>query len=82
MLGMQLHFFCDASSYARGCVCYMRITHEDGGIDCNILTGKSLLADDGKRTIPQLELEAALEKRARFGRLHDYVLVKFVSGFA
>ena len=61
MLGMQLHFFCDVSSYARGCVCYMRITREDGGIDCNILTGKFLLADDGKRTIPQLELEAALD---------------------
>ena len=61
MLGMQLYFFCDASSYARGCVCYMRIAREDGGIDCNILTGKYLLADDGKRTILQLKLEAALD---------------------
>ena len=39
----------------------MRITREDDGIDCNILMGKSPLAGDGKKTIPQLELEAALD---------------------
>ena len=35
----------------------MRIARDDGGINCNILMRKSLLVDDGKRTIPQLELE-------------------------
>ena len=58
--GLQLHFFSDASSFARGCVCYLRITRYNNVIECYLVMGKALLADK-KRTIPQLELEAALD---------------------
>ena len=39
----------------------MKITSEDGGLNCNVYIGKSLFADDGKRTIPQLELVADVD---------------------
>ena len=60
-LGLQLHFFSDASSYAKGCVCYVRITCEDERVECHLVLVKALLADEEKRTIPQLELDAALD---------------------
>nr|CAB3263157.1 uncharacterized protein LOC104265735 [Phallusia mammillata] len=59
--GQQLHFFADASTVARGCVCYLRTTMEDGSAHCSFVMGRSLLSGSGKHTIPRLELEAALD---------------------
>ena len=55
-----MHIFADASSYARGCVCYLRSERTDGDVIFWILAGKSLLAARAS-TIPKLELEAALD---------------------
>ena len=60
-LGLQLHVFSDASSYAKGCVCYLRVTRGNEPADCHLIMAKALLADEEKRTIPQLELEAATD---------------------
>ena len=57
---MQLHGFGDASSYARGCMCYLRLERIEGNVICCILAGKSLLAARAS-TIPRLELEAVLD---------------------
>ena len=60
-MDLQLHVFSDASSYARGCVCYLRLTRGDEPAGCHLIMAKSLLADEEKRTIPQNELEAATD---------------------
>ena len=56
-----MHAFADASSYARGSVCYFLVEEMDGSIHCIIVASKSRLAEPGVNTIPCLELEAALD---------------------
>ena len=58
---IQLHFFCDASTSARGSVCYLRCLLPDSSITCSLVMGKALLPGPGRHTIPRLELEAALD---------------------
>ena len=58
---VQMHVFADASSYARGCVCYLRVEGSNGDTRCIIVAAKSRLAEPGVNTIPRLELEAALD---------------------
>ena len=57
----QLNFFSDASNAARGAVCYLRFILNDGSVVCRIVMAKSHVADVFKKTIPQMELEAALD---------------------
>ena len=58
---MQMHVFADASSYARGSVCYFLVKEMDGCMHCIIVAAKSRLAEPGVNTILRLELEAALD---------------------
>ena len=77
LIGTQLHVFADASSYARGAVCYLRPEDVDGKYECRIVAARSRLCGSGVNTIPRLELEAALDavKLAEFVKreleLHD-----------
>ena len=57
---IQLHFFCDASEEAYAAVCYVRIALNDGTVHCSFLFGKSRLAPLQTRSIPRLELMAAV----------------------
>ena len=57
---IQLHFFCDASEEAYAAVCYVRIVLHDGTVHCSFLFGKSRLAPLQTRSIPRLELMAAV----------------------
>lgn len=59
--GLQLHVFSDASRYAKGFVCYLRVTRGNETAECHLMMAKALLADEEKRTIPQLELDAAMD---------------------
>ena len=61
LIGIQLHVFADASSYARGSVCYLRSEDVDGTFECRIVSARSRLCGSGVNTIPRLELEAALD---------------------
>ena len=58
---MQMHVFADASSYARGSVCYFLVEEMDGCMHCIIVAAKSRLAEPDVNTILRLELEAALD---------------------
>ena len=58
---MQLHAFADASTVARGAVCYVRYVDSDQQIHCSLLMAKSLLAGSENHIVPRLELEAALD---------------------
>ena len=58
---LQLHAFADASTVARGSVCYLRYIDSDQQIRCSLLMAKSLLAGSENQTVPRLELEAALD---------------------
>ena len=58
---VQLHFFSDASNAARGSVCYLRSILNDGSVVCRTVMAKSHVADAFKKTIPRMELEAALD---------------------
>ena len=57
----QIHVFADASTLARGAVCYIRAEHGNGHVDCNIVMAKALLASSESMTIPRMELEAAVD---------------------
>ena len=59
-IDMQLHAFADASTVARGAVCYARYVDSDYQIDSSLLKAKSLLASLENHTVPKLELKAAL----------------------
>ena len=58
---MQLHAFADASTVARGAVCYLRYIDCNQQVCCSLIMAKSLLAGSGNHTVPRLELEAALD---------------------
>ena len=53
--------FADASSYAKGSVCYLRSEGVDGTFECRIVSARSRLSGSGVNTIPRLELKAALD---------------------
>ena len=57
----QLYLFSDASSVARGAVCYLRSVLPDATVVCSFIIGKSLLPGAERHTIPRQELEAALD---------------------
>ena len=46
-LGLQFHFFSDAFSYTKGCVCYVRIRRDDETAECHLVM--ALLADEEKK---------------------------------
>ena len=56
-----MHVFADASSYARGNVCYFLVEEMDGCVHRIIVVAKSRLAEPGVNTIPRCELEAAMD---------------------
>ena len=58
---IQLQLFSDASSVARGVVCYLRTVYSDSSATCRLVMGKGILAGSRNHTIPRLELEAALD---------------------
>ena len=55
-----LHVFCDASMTAYGAVAYLRSTYENGTPTCRLVMAKSKVAPLATRTLPQLELCAAV----------------------
>ena len=57
---IQLHGFSDASKKAKGCVFYLRISYADGTITSDLVTSKSRVNSVRKRSMPKLELSAAL----------------------
>ena len=58
---IQLHFFSDASNVARGAVCYIRCLVTDRQAVCRIVMAKAHVENSTKKTIPRMELEAALD---------------------
>ncbi|XP_071103398.1 uncharacterized protein [Haliotis cracherodii] len=59
VVSVQLHVFSDASTVGYGCVAYLRMSNEEGGIHTAFLIGKSRLAPVKTITVPRLELTAA-----------------------
>jgi hypothetical protein len=57
---LQLHHFCDASSYGYGAVTYIRVVDDRERVNCQLLMAKSKLAPLKPMTIPRLELQAAV----------------------
>ena len=57
---IQLHTFCDASEKGLGAVSYLRFTSKDNVFHCSFVMAKSKVAPLRKRTIPRLELSAAV----------------------
>ena len=56
----EIHHFADASSFAYGACCYLRLINNQGKIHCPFLIGKSRLAPIKSVSIPRLELTAAV----------------------
>ncbi|XP_075221651.1 uncharacterized protein LOC142324666 [Lycorma delicatula] len=56
----QLHGFADASLKGFGCRIYVRITHCNDKVSCNLLCSKSRVAPLRQMTLPRLELCACL----------------------
>ena len=57
---IHLHGFCDASQKAFGAVIYIRATYLQGPPTCRLVIAKSRVAPTNTRTLPQLELCAAV----------------------
>lgn len=57
---VELHAFCDASKLSYACCVYLRVTHDDGIISCNLVAAKSKVSPVRATTIPRLELCGAL----------------------
>ena len=57
---VNLHAFCDASMQAYGAAVYVRTEYENGPPTCRLAMAKSKVAPLVTRTIPQLELCAAV----------------------
>ena len=57
---MQLHIFCDASELGFGAVGYLRLISETNEVHCSFVMAKSRVTLLRKRTIPRLELSAAV----------------------
>ena len=53
----QFHFFLDASSLARGTVCYVRSISKDS-VTCQMIMAKSHICGTKRTTIPRQELDA------------------------
>ncbi|KAK6191252.1 hypothetical protein SNE40_002987 [Patella caerulea] len=60
IVACQLHNFSDASEKGYGMVAYIRLVNEDGRIHCNIIMGKSRVSPLKMKTIPRMELTAAM----------------------
>ena len=56
----ELHHFSDASSQGYGAVSYLREIDATGKVHCSLITAKSRLAPLKARTIPRMELSAAV----------------------
>ena len=56
----ELHTFCDASEKAYATVAYLRVSYNDGSTEVKLIRSKSLVAPLKPRSIPRLELQAAL----------------------
>ena len=59
-ISTQLHIFCDASEQGFGTVAYLRFVASENVIHCTLVMAKSRVAPMKTRTIPRLELSAAL----------------------
>ena len=57
---MELHVFCDASDDAYAAVAYIRVLQSDGFVNCAYVFEKGRLAPLKTRTIPRLDLMAAV----------------------
>ncbi|XP_071848188.1 uncharacterized protein [Apostichopus japonicus] len=57
---IELHHFSDASSKGYGCCCYVRCVNRKGEIHVQLVMSKSKVAPLKLRTIPRLELQAAV----------------------
>ena len=57
---LQLHTFCDACELGYGAVSYLRIISVTNEIHCSFVMSKSRVAPQRLRTIPRLELSAAV----------------------
>ena len=57
---VQLHIFCDASELGFGTVGYLRMVSEMNNVHCAFVMSKSRVAPQRRRTIPRLELSAAV----------------------
>lgn len=58
-LKAELHGFSDASSYAYGCVFYVKVTSTDGSVKVNVVMSRTRVAPIKRTTIPRMELCAA-----------------------
>lgn len=56
----ELHHFSDASNSGYGQCTYLRLTNEEGNINCALVIGKFRVAPIKVQTIPRLELTAAV----------------------
>ena len=56
----ELHGFCDASDKAYGAVIWLRLPNESGECLVNFVAAKTFVAPKKKKSIPRLELMAAL----------------------
>ena len=60
MAQQELHVFSDASSFAYGSCCYLRLVNQQGKTHCCFVAGKARVAPIKTVTIPRLELTAAV----------------------
>ena len=56
----ELHVFSDASSFAYGSCCYLRLVNQQGKTHCCFVAGKARVAPIKTVTIPRLELTAVV----------------------
>ena len=56
----ELHGFCDANEKAYGAVIWLRLRNESGECFVNLVAAKTFVAPKKKKSIPRLELMAAL----------------------
>lgn len=56
----QIHIFCDASESAYGSVAYLRTENTEGSVEVAFVAARYRVAPKKQRTIPRLELCAAL----------------------
>ena len=57
---IQLHVFCDASSFAYACVGYIRVLYADGHVEVTFDMAKARIAPRNRPTVPRMELLAAV----------------------
>lgn len=59
-VNVEIHGFCDASNLAYAACVYLRVTHKNGNVSCNLVAAKTKVAPVRAVTIPRLELCGAV----------------------